>query len=162
MASNQQPVQPAPYYPAPTRHRPIGVTILAILQILGGLGLLLLSFIFFGLAALLGSASLTPEIRDQIPQWFLNLGSTVFLIVGVIILIFAIISFLLARGFLKGKRWARTVGIVLAVLEILGAITTAIASGNVNQIATVGFTAIIPIIILLYLMLPNTKAWFAQ
>lgn len=156
------PAQPAPYYPTPQRHRPLGVTILAILQILGGLGALLISLAFFGLAALFGSADFITQYRDQISQWILDLGTTFFLVMGIVFLVFAIISFILARGFLKGKRWARTVGIVLAVLEIASVAFTAVASGNVLNIATIGFSALIPILILLYLMLPNTKTWFTQ
>jgi len=162
MTANELPAQPAPYIPAQQRNRPFGVTILAILQILGGLGMLLLSLLFFGLAALFGTSTMFPEFRDMLPQWFVDMGTVAFLVLAIIVLIVAIISFLLARGFLHGKRWARMVGIVLAALEIVGAVVTAVASGNVSNIASVGFTAIIPIVILLYLMLPNTKAWFTQ
>lgn len=162
MTTYQPPAQPAPYYPAPQRHRPIGVTILAILQILGGLGALLISLGMFGLAALFGTTEFLNQYGDQISQWILDLGTTFFVVMGVLFLIFAIVSFILARGFLRGKRWARIVGIILAVIEIASVIITAISSGNVLNIATVGFSALIPIIILLYLMLPSTKAWFTQ
>ncbi len=161
MTSYQQPSPPA-YYPAPQRHRPLGVTILAILQILWGLLVLLVSFALFVLAFLFGATNFITPYLDQIPRWIVDLGATFFLVMAVIALIVALISFALARGFLKGKGWARTVGIILAVLEIASVVFTAVASMNVLNIATVGFSALIPIVILLYLMLPNTKAWFTQ
>lgn len=158
-----QPAQPAPVYPAQFhRHRPLGVTIMAILQILGGIGLFLLSLVMFGLAALFGTMNLFPQVKDALPQWLINVGTMAFIVAGIVLLIFAIINFLLARGFLKGKRWARIFGIVVAVLEIIGVVVTAVSSGSVAQIANIGFAALVPLLILLYLMLPNTKAWFTQ
>jgi lysylphosphatidylglycerol synthetase-like protein (DUF2156 family) len=135
---------------------------MAILQILGGLGLLLLSFVMFGLGALFGTMNLFPEIKNALPQWLVNVGTIAFIVAGFVLLVLAIINFLLARGFLRGKRWARVFGMVIAILEILGVIFTAITSGSTSQIANIGFAALVPIIILLYLMLPNTKAWFTQ
>jgi hypothetical protein len=162
MTNYQPPAQPAPFYPQAPRHRPIGVTILAILQVLFGLLMLLTSFVFFGLAAIFAMPDFINQVRDQLPQWLLNMGSGVFLVVGLVILLVAIISFLLARGFLRGQRWSRTVGNILAVLEIISIVFTAAASLNVANIASAGFSAIIPVIILLYLMLPHVKAWFTQ
>lgn len=154
---------PSPSYPAQAhRHRPLGVTLMAILQILGGLGLLLLSLVMFGLGALFGTMEIFPEIRDLVPQWLIGMGTVAFIATGLVLLIIAIFSFVLARGFLKGRAWARVLGIFLAILEIIGVIYTAVNSGNVSQIANIGFAALIPIIILLYLMLPNTKAWFTR
>jgi hypothetical protein len=163
MSTNAMPAQPAPVYPAaPHRHRPLGVTLLAILQILGGIGLFLLSLVMFGLGALFGTMSAFPEIEQQLPQWFVNVGAIAFISVGVFLLILAIVNFILARGFLKGKRWARMFGIIVAFLEILSVVITAVSSGSLTQVASIGFGALIPILILVYLMLPNTKAWFTQ
>jgi hypothetical protein len=138
------------------------VTILAILEILGGLLSLLASFGFFVLAAIVGSQDLKNQLGPNVPQWIIDNGPTFFAGIGVVFLIFAIVAFLIAWGFLRGKRWARIVGIVFAILNIAGSLVSALVSGNVFNIATVGFSVIIPVVILLYLMMPNTKAWFTQ
>jgi hypothetical protein len=162
MSTYQPPSQPAPYYPEPRRHRPIGVTILAILEILTGVLSLLASFGFFVLGAIVGSQDLKDQLGPNVPQWILDNGPVFFAGIGVLFLLFAIVAFLLAWGFLRGKSWARVVGIVFAVLNIAGSIVSALVSGNVVNIATVGFSVIIPVVILLYLMLPSTKTWFTQ
>lgn len=81
---------------------------------------------------------------------------------GVVILIFALVAFLLAWGFLKGKRWARTVGIIFAILQIISVVGSTLATGAISGFASLGVSIIIPILILIYLMMASTKAWFTQ
>ena len=42
-----------------------------------------------------------------------------FLILGVVLLVFAIVAFILAWGFLKGKKWAWWLGVIFSVLQII-------------------------------------------
>jgi hypothetical protein len=144
----------------PQRHRPLGVTILAILEILSGLISLIAALGMFALAALSSSQELIDAIGPDAPQWFVDSGATVFAIIGVVFLIIALVAFLLAWGFLKGKKWAWIVGIIFAVLSVLSSLGQALLTGTLASIATLGISILIPVIILVYLLLPNTKAWF--
>lgn len=163
MTYDQPPVpQQGPYYQPVRRDRPIGVTILAILMILYGVFILIGSLALFGLAALTSMQDFIDQLGTEVPQWLLDAGPVLFGAAGVVLLIMAIIAFLLAWGFLKGKRWAWIVGIIFVVLSILSSIVSAVFTGSLVSIATLGLSILIPIIILVYLLLPSTKAWFVR
>jgi len=164
MTYDQPPPQPVqgPYYPPVQRHRPFGVTLLAILEILYGIVVLLGGLVLFGVAYLVGSQDLIDQLGPNVPQWLINAGPALFGALGLVLVIMAIIAFLLAWGFLKGKHWAWVLGIVFMVLNILGSVISAVGSGSLSGIATLGFSILIPVIILIYLLLPSTKAWFTQ
>lgn len=154
----QQP--PAQYYQPPARHRPLGVTILAILMILYGILMLVGSLALFGLAALSSMQEVIDQLGTQIPQWLIDAAPLYFGIAGVVVLIVAIVAFLLAWGFLKGKRWAWIVGVIFLVLNILGTIVSTVLTGTLAGIVGLGVSILIPVLILVYLLLPSTKAWF--
>jgi len=118
-----------PAYPAaPTRSRPIGVTILAVLTILGGVLLLLLVIVVVAFSSLLVGVGL--------PLGFGLTGS----VLGAIILIFGIIWIAVGSGLLNLRPWAWWLAIIVMVLSIVGSIGSPI-------------TAILPGLILLYLIL---------
>jgi hypothetical protein len=154
------PYQPYPPY-APYRKRPLGVTLLAILEILAGLFSLLASFGLFAIAALINVEEVRQQVSDQLPQWILDNAPVIFGVLGVVFLITAIVALVLAWGFLKGKRWARIVAIVLVVLGIINTVVQAILLGG-TSVLTVGISIIIPVLIVIYLQMPNVKAWFTQ
>jgi hypothetical protein len=141
----------------------LGVTILAILDILYGILLLIGSLAFVAVAFLFGSQEFIDMLgQNNVPQWLIDAGSVFFGVLGVVLLVMAIIAFLLAWGFLKGKRWAWWLGVIFAVLNILGSIVSAVGTGTLSGVATLGISILIPVIILIYLLLPTTKAWFTQ
>ncbi len=118
-----------PAYPAaPTRSRPIGVTILVVLTILGGVLLLLLGIVVVAFSSLLVGVGL--------PLGFGLTGS----VLGAIILIFGIIWIAVGSGLLNLRPWAWWLAIIVMVLSIVGSIGSPI-------------TAILPGLILLYLIL---------
>jgi hypothetical protein len=141
----------------------LGVTILAILDILYGILLLIGSLAFVAVAFLFGSQEFIDMLgQNNVPQWLIDAGSVFFGVLGVVLLVMAIVAFLLAWGFLKGKRWAWWLGVIFAVLNILGSIVSAVGTGTLSGVATLGISILIPVIILIYLLLPTTKAWFTQ
>ncbi len=117
----------------PKPNRPTGVTVLAILEILGGL-----AGLGFG-AALIGNVS---TLRSAL---------------GALALIFGILALVLGIGFLGGKGWAWTLGIVVGVLNIITSLVQT-AIGFYNSIIGIIF----PIIIIYYLMRPHVKAFFGK
>lgn len=102
------------------RSRPAGVTILAILEILIGIVGLLASLAIIGLSAL---ASTLPAIG--------LLVGTIGLVIGGIALFFSIIWLATGVGFLHGRGWAWTLGMIFSVLSLLGAVA-ALAIGLVS------------------------------
>ncbi len=144
---------PAPY--PPQRSRPLGVTILAILEIIGGIFMLIAAFAMFAVGAVIDNQQFIDQLGTDVPQWFLDLGPTIFLGIGLVLLIMAIVAFILAWGFLKGKRWAWFLGVIFAVLNIISGVVSLI-SGTPTGILSIA----IPVIILIYLMMASTKAWF--
>jgi len=138
----------------PKPKRPTGVTVLAILEILGGLAGLVGGAALIGVAALVSSsdfATLYPQLAG------IGSVSTLLYALGALALIFGILGLVLGIGFLGGKGWAWTLGIVVGVLNIVVSIAE----------TAIGFTSniigiIFPIIIIYYLMRPHVKAFFGK
>src|SRR5256885_16490275 len=98
-----------PTYPAaPTRSRPIGVTILAILTILVGGLLLLLGIVVIAFSSLLVGVGL--------PLGFGLTGS----ILGAIVLIFGIVWIAVGSGLLNLRSWAWWLAFIGIVLSVFG------------------------------------------
>ncbi len=138
----------------PKPKRPTGVTVLAILEILGGLAGLGGGAVLIGVAALVSSA----DFATLYPQ-LSGIGgvSTILYALGALVLIFGILGLILGVGFLGGKGWAWTLGIVVGILNIvLSVVQTAI--GFYSSIVGIIF----PIIIIYYLMRPHVKAFFGK
>ena len=138
----------------PKPKRPTGVTVLAILEILGGLAGLAGGALLIGIAAIVSSsnfATLYPQLAG------IGNVSTLLYALGALALIFGILGFVLGIGFLGGKGWAWTLGIVVGVLNIIVSIAQT-AIGFSSSIIGVIF----PIIIIYYLMRPHVKAFFGK
>jgi hypothetical protein len=138
------------------KKRPTGVTIIAILIIIGGILLLLA-----GIAGVVvGSLSISQTI---------GLG---FVIIGAIILAVGIGYLVVSYGLLKGKRWSWTITVVLLFIGIAINVVSIIIFGyftfdtdtssflttNSGSIAGI----IISVIILYYLYRPHVKSYFGK
>ncbi|MGA7370576.1 MAG: hypothetical protein WBX01_15720 [Nitrososphaeraceae archaeon] len=113
------------------KQRPIGVTIIALLAILGGIAFLVSGFGTLILIPLLG----------------IFIGSGLFIL--------GLAYFLMAYGLWNGKGWAWTLTLILSGIGIIVGIGSIIV-GNVGSI----FHTIINAIIIYYLYRPNVKAFF--
>jgi hypothetical protein len=113
------------------KQRPIGVTIIALLAILGGI-----AFLVSGLGTLV-----------LIPLIGIFLGSGMFIL--------GLAYFLMAYGLWKGKGWAWTLTLILSGIGIIIGIGS-IVVGNFGSI----FHTIINAIIIYYLYRTNVKAFF--
>ena len=126
-----------------TMGRPIGVTILAILEIIEGL-------VFLGYAALLSALSATA--LTSIP--FVGpIIAAIFGAVAIVLIILGIAGFVLAYGLWGGKGWAWTLSIIFAVIGILVGLVT-LPNGIV--------IIIIDALIIYYLMQSQVKAFFGK
>jgi uncharacterized membrane protein (DUF2068 family) len=144
--------------------RPTGVTIIAILNIIGGIIML---FVGLGMVALGALIPMLPPSAFQQPQNMVP-GADVSAIpanllgggaaaVGGVMIALGIVSFVVAYGLLKGRSWAWTLTIVLSIISIvLNALS--LAAGNVAAIVSI----IISGIILYYMYRPHVKAYFGK
>jgi hypothetical protein len=154
---------PPPVYPAPpVRHRPLGVTILAILEMLFGILLIIAALGVFVIAGYISTVTIPPDIQQNLPQWFINFAPVFLAVSGVIILVIGIISIMVAWGFLKGRNWARVLAIILLFLSVLVTIFNAIVAAifTTGALLSLVVSIIIPILLIWYLTTRRVKAWF--
>jgi drug/metabolite transporter (DMT)-like permease len=137
------------------KKRPTGVTIIAILIIIGGILLLL---------AGIGGVAVGSLFISQI----IGLG---FVIIGAIILALGIGYLVVSYGLLKGKRWSWTITVVLLFIGIPINIASIIfGSFAINMDISTFITAnsgniagiIISVIILYYMYRPHVKSYFGK
>jgi len=127
--------------------RPVGITILAVLEILIGIVGLLASLVIIGFSALF---STLPTVG--------SLLGAVGLIIGGIVLFFSIIWLATGVGFLHGRGWSWTLGMIFSILSLLGAIgalTIGLITGGVGGLVFWG-------LMLYYLTRTHVKAFFGK
>ena len=139
-----------------TKSRPRGITIAAAVNVIGGLAGLMFGIGFILQDAVLQSTFDLPRQNlsaDQasMPGFGIALGA------GFVPL--AIVSFIVAYGLLKGRRWAWTATILLSVASMVWyAFTVAIIPSNGGR--TLG--VIIGAANLFFLSRPHVKAYFGK
>ena len=115
------------------KNRPLGVTIIAILAVIGGIGSLLSGFAVMAIIPLLG------------------------IILGGILIIIGLAYFVVAYGLWKGLNWAWTITLIVSAIGIIVGIGS-IVVGNTAAI----FHVIVNGIVIYYLYRPNVKAYFGK
>jgi len=126
--------------------RPIGITILGIIEILIGVLGFLVSIAIIGVSALF---STLPTVGTLI--------GTVGLIIGGVFLFFSLVWLATGVGFLHGKGWAWTLGMIFTVLSILGAAYVAF-TGLYQAGYALGFW----VLMIIYLTRSRVKAFFGK
>jgi uncharacterized membrane protein (DUF2068 family) len=132
------------------KQRPLGVTIIAILTIIGGIGFLATGIAPFMAASLSSDISINSEI---LPAVSVALSSGI----GAALIALGVAYFVWAYGLWKGKGWAWTITVVLSFIGIALGIVS-IATANVGAI----FHVIINGVILYYLYRPHVKMFFGK
>ena len=147
------------------KHRPLGITIIAILTIIDGI-----AFLASGIAAVtvapflfgvdINNNNVPPATGTStlgsitIPDTLL-IGMSV--VTGVAILTLGIAYFVMAYGLLKGKGWAWTVTVVLCCIGIaLGLVS--VVNGRLDGI----FNILINAFIFYYIYRPYVKSFFGK
>jgi hypothetical protein len=135
------------------------VTIIAILNIIGGIIMIFVGLVAIALASIVplippdALESQTLEGIDLSAPWLVGLITAV----GGVFIAIGVASFVVAYGLWNGKGWAWTVTVVLAIIGIvLDAIS--IATGNFGSIISI----IISAVILYYVYRPHVKAYFGK
>lgn len=114
-----------PGYAAPPS-RPLGVTLSAALFLFFAVLLLLGAVIVMAGGALFASA-----FGAEGAGFLAGAG----IVIGVIILLFSLLFFAVGIGLLRGKGWARIGGLILAVLGLLGGISSLAQGGGGGSLA---------------------------
>ncbi len=156
--------------------RPIGVTIIAILMIIGGVLLLIGGIGFLFIAPLISQLNFTDISNSTNGTLSVNLNGTsvaipnnaafiafagVLGIIGGVLVALGIasliVSLIVSWGLLKGKGWAWIVTIIITIISVVFNIIS-LVTGNFGSI--VGL--IINGVIIYYLYRPNVKAYFGR
>jgi hypothetical protein len=156
------------------KSRPIGVTIIAILNIIGGalmlifgIGLITLGAVLptlppsaFNQSGLQGNltAGQAPIPAGPPPMALQFLLGGVGIAFGAVLVALAVVSFIVAYGLLKGRRWAWTITIILSIISIVWNAITVATAANFGGIISI----IISGIIIYYLYRPHVKAYFGK
>jgi hypothetical protein len=154
-------------------NRPLGVTIIAILRIIGGIILLLGGIGLVTIVPFVGQLNVnttSSTTNNGVPVTLngtgINLSNnhTSFLffaafigVIGSILIVLGIASFVVAWGLLKGKEWAWTVTIIITIISLVFN-ALSIVSGNIGAIVGI----IIDGVIIYYLYRPNVKSYFGR
>lgn len=149
--------------------RPTGVTIIAILIIIGGIVLLIGGLSLIGLGALL-SISSTETVQTStgsIESAELAAMGMIPLVLGTILLIIGIVYLVVSYGLLKGKGWAWIVTVVVTSIGLIIQIVSSILAGSITSSVVVGLGSnivgiIISGVILYYMFRPHVKAYFGR
>ena len=131
-----------------TQRRPTGITIISVLMIIGGLVLL-----FTGITPLFIGPLITID-SDY------STGALGFLITigGLVLVVLGIASLIVSWGLLKGKRWARTITLIISIIAIIFAIISLASSSDLIHIISV----IIYGIIIYYMFTDKVKLFFGK
>jgi hypothetical protein len=156
------------------KSRPLGVTIIAILNIIGGVIMLI-----FGIGlVILGTVlpTLPPSVFNQSqiqgnltagqapipagppPMALQSLLGGLGIAFGAVLVALAIVSFIVAYGLLKGRGWAWTVTLILSIISIVWNAITIATAANFGGIVSI----IISAVIIYYLYRPHVKAYFGK
>ena len=132
-----------------TQRRPIGITIIAILMIIGGIILL-----FTGITPLFLGSLISIDISD----YQMNQLGLLIAIGGLVLVGLGIASFIVSWGLLKGKGWARTITLIISIIAIIFAIVTLVSSEDLIHIIPV----IIYGVIIYYMFTKKVKLFFGK
>jgi hypothetical protein len=127
--------------------RPVGITILAVLEILIGIIGLVASLAIIGFSALFST----------LPRVGFLLG-TIGLVIGGIVLFFSLIWLATGLGFLHGRGWSWTLGMIFGTLSLLGAFAALIIGLITGAVGGLIFWGLM----LYYLTRTHVKAFFGR
>jgi hypothetical protein len=161
------------------RKRPIGVTIIAILTIIGGIMTLIGGIGFVVLGPLLSQYSMSDtssSFEDNLSSnlssaEITNANNVLFVfsgylpMIGSVLIALAIVNFIVAWGLLKGKGWAWTISVIVTIISlVIGIIFVVLngAAGDISSIIGQIVGMVINGVILWYLYRPNVKSYFGK
>jgi len=135
------------------KNRPIGVTVMGVLQVLAGLGSLGLGFMLASTYAFLGSLMASGAEGVAFSAGFGGFLVVAGAIIGGILIVIGIANLVIAYGLFKGKSWAWMLCLIFAVISaVFGILTFPVG------IITILFNALI----IYYLTRRNVRVYFRK
>ncbi len=160
------------------KHRPLGVTIIAILTIIGGIILLLGAVSLIAVGTLISVAPHTANTAANNSHGLAQFFGVISAAIGSVLVVIGLGYLAMFYGLLKGKGWAWTITIILLCIGIAVQIISttsgtvfnaSLIGSNSNNVNTVlsgiigGIIGIaINVVIVYYLYRPNVKAYFGE
>jgi hypothetical protein len=150
--------------------RPFGVTIIAILVIVGGILLIFAGLSLLAFGVLFTAVTIEEQQQDSqdadlqsLTQFFAGFG----IVIGSIVLGVGIGYLVVSYGLLKGKGWAWIVTLILTIIAIVIQVASVISSTiSLDALVSAITSHIIGIaingVILYYLYRPSVKAYFGR
>jgi len=133
------------------RERPLGVTILAVLNIIGGILTLILGLTITVFIAFLGFL-----LPTTLPfRWLVSMLG---IVVGILLVLMGVLGILVGLGFWRGWGWSWTLSVFLYGISFLLSLVNIIFARDLSSV--IGL--IINGILLYYLFRPHVKAWFGK
>ena len=134
--------------------RPIRVTMIAVLMVIGGIIMLIAGISAIAIALFLPMAAQSRDLAGGISTTMLGGLATAS---GAFFPALGIASLVMWYGLFKGRGWARTAAVVLSIIGIVMSVVS-IVTGNLGSIVSI----IINGVILYYLYRPHVKAYFGK
>jgi hypothetical protein len=152
--------------------RPLGVTVIGILDLIGGIAGIVGGLALLGIGGILvaspefleGSQTNLNELKNNLFNFPPELLGAVFLALGGMLLAIGIVSLIVAYGIFRGKGWAWTTNIVIAYVGIAMNIISLVITASIDptSIASTAVSIAISIVILYYLYRPHVKQYFGK
>ncbi|MGE0243572.1 MAG: hypothetical protein AB7F53_07055 [Nitrososphaeraceae archaeon] len=131
--------------------RPTGVTVIAILMIIGGIILLFTGLTPLFLGPLISIDSTASNFQISAIGFLVTVG-------GVVLVALGIASLIVSWGLLKGKAWTRAITLIISVIAIIFAIITLVSSGDLIHVISV----IIYGLIIYYMFTKKVRSFFGK
>ena len=131
--------------------RPIGITVISILMIIGGLILIFTGITPLFIGPLISIDSSSSNYQTSALGFLITIG-------GLTLVGLGIASLIVSWGLLKGKRWARTITLIISFIAIIIAIISLASSKDLTHIISV----IIYGIIICYMFTNKVKLFFGK
>jgi hypothetical protein len=158
------------------KHRPLGVTIIAILTIIGGIFLIAGGVGLIALGAFVSIGSTTTNSAASNPHIASQAFGIIFALIGSVLLAIGIGYIIMFYGLLKGKGWSWTITVILLIIgiaiQIISTITggvfnaSVISNNNTNSLISGIIGGIIGIainsVVVYYLYRPHVKEYFGK
>jgi hypothetical protein len=146
------------------RKRPVGVTIMALLQLTIGALMLLSSIGFAALSLLVTNEEIRNAIGQNAPGWLVDNATLIFGSLALVFLALALIAIMIGYGFLKGRSWAWVAGMVFAIVSIMSAFVNPLIRGfsDPTWVVDLGVNLLVPWLIVIYLNRPVVKSFFSR
>ncbi|MFA5953509.1 MAG: DUF2127 domain-containing protein [Candidatus Pacearchaeota archaeon] len=106
------------------KYIPVGVKVISILYYIGVVGLVALAILSFIGTKAIGLIMPVPEL----------LTSSILIVMGIIFLAFAVLSFFIGYGLWKSQKWARIVAIIFAIIGVIMYIISLVGQFTVSPL----------------------------